>query len=272
MKTASRPPLRRLKALDEMLRAGTYPNARSAGRKLEVHPRTVHRDLEFLRDSLGAPLAFSHRRNGYYYTQADYALPVLRLTEGELVALFLAERLLQTYRGTPYAASLASIFRKLTAALPDEVTIDLGHLEDAYSFRHHAAHPGDARLFQQLAQAVRERRQLQLVYWTAYRDETCTRVVDPYHLASIAGDWFLVAYCHLREEVRMFVPARIRSLRETGGRFERPVDFHVGDYLDSSFGSMRGDGRPQRVRLRFSAAAARYVRLREWHPTQRIKE
>jgi predicted DNA-binding transcriptional regulator YafY len=128
MHTASRPQLRRLAALDALLRGNRYPNSRTAAAELEVHPRTIHRDLEFLRDSWRAPLAFCRRHNGYYYTEPDYAFPLVRLTEGELVALFLAERLLQEYRGTPYAADLAAAFAKLTAALPDEVTIDLNHL------------------------------------------------------------------------------------------------------------------------------------------------
>jgi predicted DNA-binding transcriptional regulator YafY len=272
MKAASRPPLRRLCALDRMIRAGGYPNARSAARELEVNPRTVYRDFDFLRDSWGAPLEFCHRHNGFYYRDPDYALPLLRLTEGELVALFLAERLLQQYQGTPYAAALAAVFRKLTAALPDEVTVDLGHLDEAFSVRHRPIAPDDAERFAALARAVREGRQLELVYWTAWRDEVGQRVVDPYHLASINGDWFLVAYCHLREAVRMFAPGRIRSLRETGVRFQRPADFRIGEYLDHGFGAVRGDGPAQQVRLRFTPQAARYVRERTWHPSQQLKE
>src|SRR5690349_7090484 len=147
MLTASRPLIRRLVTLDRMIRAGDYPNARTAAAELEIHPRTVHRDLEFLRDSLGAPLEFCHRHNGYYYREQGYALPLVRLTEGELVALFLAERLLQEYRGTPYAADLATAFRKLTAALPGEVTLDLSHLDEVYSFRRHGAGAGGVALF-----------------------------------------------------------------------------------------------------------------------------
>jgi predicted DNA-binding transcriptional regulator YafY len=272
MQIATRPLLRRLSALDHMIRGGQYPNARTAARELEVHPRTIHRDLDFLRDSLGAPLEFCHRRNGFYYRDRDYALPLLRLTEGELVALFLAERVLQEYRGTPYAADLAAAFDKLTAALPDEVTIDLQHLGDVYSFRRHGAGAGDAERFRQLARATRESRQLTLVYWTASRDDTCRRVVDPYHLAAIEGEWYLVAYCHLREEIRMFCPGRIRSLRETGMRFERPADFRIGDYLDTGFRAMRGSGPPRQVRLRFTPEMARYVREKVWHPTQSLHE
>jgi predicted DNA-binding transcriptional regulator YafY len=156
--------------------------------------------------------------------------------------------------------------------LRDEVTIDLNHLADSISVRGPNTEAGDETQFRKLVRAVRERRQLELVYWTASRNEVCRRVVDPYHLASVHGDWFLVAYCHLREDIRMFAPARIRSLRETGERFERPADFRIGEYLDASFRSMRGAAGPQKVRLRFTGEAARYVKLREWHPSQKIKE
>ena len=272
MRSTSRPPLRRLLALDRMIRSAEFPNARTAAVQLEVHSRTILRDLDFLRDSWGAPVEFCPRRNGYYYREPDYALPMLRLTEGELLALFLAERLMQQYRGTPYEHDLATAFFKLTSQLPDSVSVDLSHLDEAFSFRPASVGADDLRRFRRVARAVREGRRLELVYWTASRDTECKRVVDPYHLTSVSGDWYLIAYCHLREDIRMFVPARMRSVRETGERFERPADFRIDEYLDGSFRAMRGDGKPLRVRLRFTAEAARWVREKKWHPSQRLHE
>jgi predicted DNA-binding transcriptional regulator YafY len=126
MELATRPLLLRLLVLDRLHRGDRYPNARTAAQELEVHPRTVHRDLEFLRDSLGAPLEFCRRHNGYYYRDADYALPLVRLTEGELIALFLAERLLDEYRGTPYVADLAAASGKLDGTVV--LTLRVNHL------------------------------------------------------------------------------------------------------------------------------------------------
>jgi len=119
---------------------------------------------------------------------------------------------------------------------------------------------------------VRDGRQLELLYWTASRDETNRRVVDPYHLTAVDGDWFLVAYCHLREDTRLFAPGRISELRETGERFERPADFCIEDFLAPRFRKVRGSGPAQEVRLRFSPLAARYIRERVWHPTQELHE
>src|SRR5579875_551265 len=271
MHLASRPMLRRLVLVDQRIRSGTYPNARTLGAELEVSPRTIYRDLDFLRYSWGVPIEFCPRRNGFFYRDPDYALPLLRLTEGELLALFVAERVLQHYRNTPYGADLATAFEKLSAQLPDTVSLDLTHLQDAYSIRGPETSVGDLECFRKVARAVQQSRQLELVYWSASHNETCRRVVDPYHLTSVSGDWYLIAYCHLREEVRMFVPARIQSVRETGKYFERPADFRIEEYLDGSFRALRGDGRPRRVRLRFNAVAARWVREKQWHPSQRLR-
>jgi predicted DNA-binding transcriptional regulator YafY len=273
VKVAARPPLRRLLALDALIRSGRYPNARTAARALEVHPRTVHRDLEFLRDSWRAPLEYDPVRHGFYYTDPGFPPPLVRLTEGELVALFLAERLLQQYGGTPFAAELAAAFAKLTAALPDGVTVRLDHLQAAFSVR---PLPADARataaLLGRLAAAVRGGRRLELVYASAASGRTASRRVDPYHLTAVGGDWYLVAFDHARAEVRMFAPGRIKELRETGEVFTRPADFTIEGYLGDSFRTFRGAGRPRVVRLRFAGPAARYVREKVWHPSQRVRE
>lgn len=271
MLTAARPPLRRLLHLHDRIRAGTYPNARQLSAELEVHERTIYRDLDFLRDEFHAPLEFCRRRNGFYYREPTYSLPMFELTEGELLAVLLAERLLQQYRSAPFVGDLAAAFRKLTAALPDRVTIHLEHLAEAYAVHGPTVSAQEQATFVQLVRAAQEGRQVELTYWTASRDEVARRRVDPYQLLSVGGDWYLVGYCHLREDVRMFAPGRIRSLRGTGERFDRPADFRLDTYLDGSFRSVRGEGPPVQVRLRFRPAAARYVAEKTWHPSQKLR-
>lgn len=202
MRRATRIPLVRIAVLDRAIRAGQYPNARSLAGELEVCARTVRRDLDFMHDQLLAPVAFDPRRNGYFYTDPTFRLPFWSLTEGELVAVFLAERVLQQYRGTPWAETLARAFVKLAQALPDRVTVDLGHLDHTHSFRTTAPTDIPPQLFTDLELAIRTQRRIAVRYWTASRDEETDREVDPYHLASVDGQWYLVGFCHLRGAVR----------------------------------------------------------------------
>jgi proteasome accessory factor B len=272
MRVSARPLLARLAQIDAMVRTGRHPTVGSLATALEVNRRTIQRDLGFLRDRLGAPIVHDPGAGGFVYTDHTYHLPLWQFSEGELVGLLLAERLLQEYRHTPYADALKKAFDKIAAALPDAVTIDLAHLADALAIRHQALKPPDADILALLVRAVQKGEQLKLVYWAASRDETTRRIVDPYHLASVNGDLFLVAYCHLREEVRMFSPARIRKARPTGRRTERPADFRIAEYLDVAFRAVRGAGPARAVRLRFRPAMARYIRERKWHATQKLAE
>src|SRR5262245_8629434 len=75
MHSSSRPLLARLAAIDQAIRAGHWPNASTLARTLEVSPRTIQRDLTFLRDRLAAPIAFDPVHNGYAYTDKEYRLP-----------------------------------------------------------------------------------------------------------------------------------------------------------------------------------------------------
>jgi predicted DNA-binding transcriptional regulator YafY len=271
MKFAVRPALLRFAVIDAKLRSQSWPNASSLAQELEVNRRTILRDVEFLRDQFHAPIAFDARKRGFYYTEPSYRLPYVSVSEGECVALFLAERLLQQYQGTAFAGDITRLFKKVVDSLSEPITINLHHLSESVSFRQQSTELGDIQRFEQLQRATREGRKLEIVYWSASRNDTCHRVVDPYHLASVDGDWYLIAYCHRREEVLMFAPGRIRELRETGDRFERPADFSINDYLDVGFRKVRGSGPAQTVRLRFAVGAARYIREKEWHPSQKLQ-
>ncbi|HWE35747.1 MAG TPA: transcriptional regulator [Isosphaeraceae bacterium] len=273
MHRATRPPTERFAALDRALRAGRYPNARSLADEIEVSPRTVQRDVEFLRDRMGAPIAFDPRRNGYYYADPTYLLGAATLSQAELLALLLAERALRQYRGTPYAADLARAFAKVAAGLEGPEPPAPGDLDAAYSFRTAAAAPPDPAVFGALGAAVRGRRRVAIAYWTASRDEETRREVDPYHLACVDARWYLIGYCHARHEVLMFAAWRIRSLEQTCEGFDEPPDFDADSYLAGAFAAMRGgEGERHRVRLRFTGEATRYAREPSWHPSQTAEE
>ena len=268
---SSRPPLERMLRIHQALQSGQYPNANSLAGELEVSSKSVHRDLEFMRDRLGLPLEFDHDHNGYYYTQEVSGFPTLQISEGELFALLVAEKALQQYRGTTFEKPLISAFKKMAASLPDTVSLNLADWEQTISFRTSAVPVVNLENFDALARAVARRRQLKLTYRKPGRRETELRLVDPYHLANINGEWFLFAWCHLRKDLRTFVPARIQAVAETGKTFARPQKFSLQKRLRDSFGVHAGEGRFDVV-IRIDEWAADYIREKKWHDSQVLKE
>jgi predicted DNA-binding transcriptional regulator YafY len=126
-------------------------------------------------------------------------------------------------------------------------------------------------IFNRLAKAAAERRQLILSYRKPASKSLEERLVDPYHLANINGEWFLYAWCHLRKDIRTFVPARMVSAKLTGKTFKRPADFSVDKLLRDSFGVMTGK-ESHDVSIRFDELVADYIREKIWHPSQILRE
>lgn len=271
MQPLSRVALVRIAFIDRELRKGNWPNASSLARQLEVNPRTIHRDLDCLRDQLLAPLEFDRDRNGYRYTDPAFRLPMPVITEGEYVALFLAGRLLRQYRGTPFYHELVRLFERIAALLPETIAVDLDHLSQTCDVRLPPTFADDADHFRAIHKAVQERQRLELVYWSASRDQTSRRLVDPYAI-TFADDCYLVGYCHERKQILIFAVSRIREIENTGVTFDIPANFCLADYLDDGLRKFRGAGPRQTYRLRFSPQIARYVREKTYHRSQQFTD
>ena len=268
---SSRPPLERMLRIHQALQAGKYPNANKLAAEIEVSSKTIHRDIEFMRDRMNLPVEFSPAHNGYHYTSEVSAFPTMQITEGELFALVVAEKALQQYRGTSFERPLLSAIRKMEQALPDTISLNLADIEQTISFRTRAEPILDLKIFDTLAKAVAQRKQLELHYRKPGQKQPEARIIDPYHLANINGEWFLFGYDHARKDIRKFVPARIQALKPTGKVFERSEKFSLEEELRDSFGVHSGEGKYEVV-LQFSPRAADYIREKKWHESQELRE
>ncbi len=266
----SRPPLERMLRLHERMKAGAFPNCRTLAGEFEVSTKTIQRDIEFMRDRLRLPIEYHALRFGFYYTQPVEAFPSVEVSEGELVALLVAQKALEQYRGTSFEKPLAAAFGKITAGLRGGVVFDGGAPGEAFSFRNIGASVADLELFDLLSQAVLRSREVRFEYRKlAPAAQPEWRTVCPYHLTCVENLWYLVGLDRGRGQIRTFALPRFGRAEETGCEFTRPADFDPEAYFSNSFGIFRGEGR-YRVRIRFTGVAARLVAEREWHPTQKL--
>lgn len=263
---------RRMHWIHTRLRAGRCLTMREMKEGLEVCERTLGRDLERLRDDFDAPIRYDPRKRGYLYTDPTFDLPSIQLREGELVAIYVFDRLLSQAGAGPFEAEVRRVLQKIVAALPQEVTLRFDDLSEAFSHQVGPIRETDALLYQKLAEAVRQRRRLRVRYFSAHRNEETERLIDPYHLFKYEDEWYVAAWCHLRGEMRDFLVSgnRFREVEFTGETFERRSDVDIDAYLHQGFGIEKG-GEPLEVAIRFDAQEARYIRERTW-PGEQGKE
>ena len=239
---------------------------------LAKHPRTIRRDLEAL-EAAHFPL-LSERSDGqvrWRLMDGFHQIPALALSPTELMALTFTRRLLMPLEGTAIKASLDSALQKAEARIPPPAVELLHQLERSFSvgLGPHKRYRDHRVTIEKLTHAITHARTVQMRYYSASRDAHTRREVDPYRLRYVDGALYLIAYCHWREDVRLFAVERIKSLTLTDHPYQMPLHFDVDAYVEDALVVMRG--KRIEVELLFDKATAAWVKDRTWHPSQETK-
>jgi proteasome accessory factor C len=258
----------RIFRLHQLFATHRYPIARAKlEAELECSRATLTRVLAEMRDLLGAPIEFDGQAGGYRYGQAAYELPGLWFTPSELHALLAAQKLLEDAQPGLLDYELAPLKRRIEKLLSSE-HLGQGELARRVRLPRIAARQPDTRVFQTLADATARRRRLHIRYLGRERGSETEREVSPQRLVHYRDNWYLDAWCHLRDELRSFALERVRAARQ----LEQPaLDLSDAD-LDAHFRQSYGifSGAPSHTAvLRFTPARARWVAEERWHADQR---
>jgi len=266
----SRPPLERMLRIHEELRRDALVNCTKLVRSLEVCRKTVVRDLAFMRDRLDLPIEFDRRIQAYRYTQPVTAFPTVQVTEGELLALLVARRALEQYRGTPFHRQLEIAFEKLAGGLKDRISFSPADELRAVSFKNIGLGRADLAVFNTLSAAVLRQVEVEFDYRKPGERSPRRRQVQPYHLAHRENLWYLVGFDVGRAALRTFALPRITAAAAKKNRFVRPDNFSPEKFFASALGILGGEGN-YTVVIRFTAAVADRVRERDWHESQQLR-
>lgn len=239
---------------------------------VDCHIRTVYRDLEALQQA-GFPI-YTEREDGHarWCLMENARQPgTVPFSLTELMALYFSRDLLQALKGTVLFTAIESMFRKVRATLPPETERFLKGFQQSVKVGLPPRPQADATqdVFEVLNQAIAAHRRLEIEYFTMSRRAIRKRRVDPYRLWFFDGSLYLIAYCHMRQEIRIFAVDRIRALRTLEARFNPPQPPDLDALMASSFGVFTGT--PVSVRVRFAPSVAGYIQEKIWHPSQRLR-
>ena len=255
--------LERIYAFHQKLQENSYPNAQSLVREFELSRATAHRDINYLRDRLLAPLAFDAVRNGFYYTEDDFSLPF----EDSPKLLFLLG-LLNKMADEAGLGGLPEM-KKLEKRLSNLIAPGYDRLMDNVLCRWIEVECLAPAIFETIVEAVVRNCILQIDYQPVQGDKNI-RKLEPQRLINYQGRWYLLAFCLLRQDHRLFHMARIEHA-EIGEKKSGEPPQAPDSFLDESFGIFSGTVRYQ-ANIHFSGPAAALVRRQFWHERQKIEE
>jgi proteasome accessory factor B len=255
--------------IHELLMERKFPNCSKLAVELEVSQKTARRDIDFMRDQLLLPIEYDAAQHGYFYTREVTHFPTMFISEGELVALLVAQKALEQYRGTPFEKPIASAFAKLASAMGGETKVSLHELAEAFSFKPASLASAEMACFTLAADSVMHRREVTFVYEGLADGTPKIRRLHPYHLGCVADQWYLIGFDPERGALRTFALARVHNLKQTGNVFEKPADFSVNEVLGGGFSVFQAR-EVQEVRILLGPIPARLAAERQWHASQSI--
>lgn len=262
--------LARLFAIDQQIQSGKFPNCLTFAEEWGVSKKTVQRDINYLRDQLAAPIEYSKLKEGYYYSEKNWFLPSLSLSEGEILAVLLGSRVLEQFRGLPVAVELERVFRKFEDMLPDKLDINPELLFTRFSLSSQPSKPVDPDIWKSLIRSLLQQRSLKICYRKIEATKSTVRIIEPYHVANLHGEWYVFALCHKRETIRQFAIPRISKAKVLNSHFDLPDEFNPQALLASAFGRYANPDEAHDVILQFDKDVVPWVIERQWHPNQKI--
>lgn len=255
----------------EGMQQGELANCSSIALDYEVSPKTIMRDIEYLKHQMDAPIEYDRSRHGYFYSEENYHLPAMSLNESDLFAICIAQKALAQHANTPMYEKLSTVFKKIEDSLPEKVTIKPSWVHDKISVIGDNHTHINQQIWGTIADGLHFNRRLKICYHKPGDDSAKWREVDPYHMVNFQGEWYLVGYCRRRQKVLTFAVSRIRETVLLTFMFERDPAFDIDSFWGKRFGIF-GGSREYDVQIEFVREHAPYVEEREWHPTQKIKK
>jgi predicted DNA-binding transcriptional regulator YafY len=242
---------------------------------VSVSPRTIRRDLQALQEA-GFAIYDEGETNETKRWRLDGA--PFRAVQGglsvsDVAALYLSRAVVEGLSGWLLADELRAAFEKLDQALNPRMREFLATLPSVISAKAGPRAPSHSvrqvDLTRRLFDAARDRRVVDMRYFSATANRTKAYVVQPYRLALAQGGLYLVAWVPAYDEFRTFATERIERLSVTDATFKRTRELPAR-LFESSMGVFTGE--PERIEVTFAAPVAMFVRSRIWHESQELAD
>ncbi len=241
--------------------------------KLEVSLATFKRDLEYLRDRMGAPIEWDRELGGYRFDDVvddhHFELPGLWFNDTEIHALLVMENLLEDIEPGLLKNHIKPLKTQIRAIM-GSTDQELEEIRKRIRLIAMGARRYRLPEFEGLCVALFKRYRVKILHYQRLTGDSLERIVSPQRLVHYRDNWYLDAWCHLRNGLRTFSVDAIREVETLKTKAKNVSDKKLDDELTSGYGIFSGKNTKTAV-LRFSPVRARWISREISHPKQKSK-
>lgn len=237
--------------------------------RLEVSRATLHRDLRDLRERMQVPIVCESDTGTYRIDGSveRFELPGVWFSAGEIYALLSMQQLLVAFDAGGLLAEHVGPLRQRLLGMLESATDSADEIARRIQILSAAARHYAPQHFQHIAAALMERRRLSIEYVARSKGDTSQREISPQRLTHYRDNWYLDAWCHLRDELRSFSVDAIKTVKTIDTVALEIPDTDLDVALGAGYGIFAGS-EVQWATLLFTPERARWVAAEHWHPEQ----
>lgn len=236
---------------------------------LDVSRSTLCRDLDYLRDRLGVPIAWHPKLKVYRLDGAsgDQELPGIWFSEREIYALLSMMALIDQLEPAGLLAPRIMPLKERLNKLLDDGTGSAREALKRIRILPIAQRPVETEFFQTLVDALINRKRLNIRHLGRRSGQVTERDLSPQRLVYYRDNWYLDAFCHLRDDLRSFALDAIESAAPSDKPAVSVDEQTLKSFFEDSYGIF--NGKPDKVAvLKFTPFRAQWVAREIWHPQQ----
>jgi predicted DNA-binding transcriptional regulator YafY len=239
--------------------------------ELEISKATFKRDLEYLRSRLKASIIYDRFLGGYKFEFPDQInkieMPGLWFSEKEATALVLMQHLLSSLDQSGLIGPHIEPLTAIIDGILGQSETSAKELRKRIKVLGMGSRKNSIENFSEIGAALLKRNRLVIKYFAKGKGEETEREISPQRLIFYRENWYLDAYCHLRNDLRSFAVDGIRSAVLTNAKAQEVSDKDCHEHFAESYGIFSGKA-TQRAKLRFTPEHARWVAGEHWHGQQ----
>ncbi|KPB06284.1 helix-turn-helix transcriptional regulator [Bacillus sp. CHD6a] len=226
------PKIDNMLAIIWMLRSGKKITAKQISEKLEMNIRTVYRYIDTISTS-GVPIVSEPGHNGGYTLLNNFIEAPLFFDFEEQTSLLHAAVFAEEagyYGGEALNRAISKLRKYSNQEQETKINQHLTSLEVISRFSSLSLEP----ILKELEQAVADGYSVKILYQKSGEKKLNNRSVDPYRIIYWNNKWYVIGFCHLRNDIRSFRVDRMENLMITENKFNRPDNFSAHDFFIKS--------------------------------------
>jgi len=212
-----------------MLRSGKKITAKQISEELEINIRTVYRYIDTISTS-GVPVISEPGHNGGYTLLNNFIEAPLFFDFEEQTSLFHAAVFAEEagyYGGEALNRAISKLSKHSNQDQETKINQHLTSLEVISRISSLTMVP----FLKDLEKAVADGCSVKILYHKSGEKQLNYRLVDPYRIIYWNNKWYVIGFCHLRNDIRSFRVDRIESLMLTENKYKRPENFSARDFF-----------------------------------------